>query len=285
MVDKNLPRALTLMFGHEGGYSNAATDAGGPTKFGVTHRTLAAHLGVPSVTAERVKAMTISEAEEIYRKSYWTQSGGSQLPAGLDYAAFDFGVNSGPPRAVKVLQKVLGFTGEDVDGWIGELTMQRVRDYPGGARKLIVAYIEARMDYLRSLKNPKTGFPVNGRGWTIRVTGKDPKGEWKAQPGVIGNALAMFDAEFAGAPPPLPAPVPAPPPVVADQAGAKAVPPPPNPWTKPELYAPLFGGGSLTAVLAFLQTDPIKAALAVAILAAVGVGAVFAFRRIKATPV
>ncbi|MDH2091835.1 hypothetical protein N5K21_24185 [Rhizobium pusense] len=62
---------------------------GGPTKFGITHKTLAAHRGVASVTAEQVKAMTREETEEIYRRSYWTQSGGDLLPKGLDYAAFD----------------------------------------------------------------------------------------------------------------------------------------------------------------------------------------------------
>ncbi|WP_234710622.1 hypothetical protein [Sinorhizobium arboris] len=47
------------------------------------------------------------------------------------------------------------------------------------------------MRFLRSLTNVKTGFPVNGRGWTIRVTGKDPKGDWMDQPGVLGNALRL----------------------------------------------------------------------------------------------
>jgi lysozyme family protein len=280
-MDKNLPNSLRLMFGHEGGYVNAATDRGGPTKYGITHKTLAAHLGLKSVTAERVKAMTMAEAEEIYRRSYWNQSGGAQLPSGLDYAAFDFGVNSGPPRAVKTLQKVLGFTGKDVDGWIGELTMNRVNDYPGGTRKLIRDYCEARMDFFRSLKNPKTGFPVNGRGWTIRLMGTDPKGEWKPVPGVIGNALAMCDAEVSGqAPEKVVKPV-APPPTMTDQVTAKAEPAAPNPWIKPEVLTPLLGGGTMTAILGFLQSDPIKAALAVGILAAIAIGSVLAFRRIK----
>ena len=199
-----LPAALKLMFGHEGGYSNRPGDAGGPTKFGVTHKTLAAHRGVKSVTAAQVKAMTLAEAEAIYRKSYWTQSGGDVLPVGLDYAAFDFGVNSGPSRAVKVLQGVVGVA---QDGKIGPATLAAVGRYPGGVVKLIRDYCAARMDYLRGLTNPKTGFPVNGRGWTIRVTGVDPKGEYASQPGVVGHAVQMAMEAQPARPAPKPVPV------------------------------------------------------------------------------
>lgn len=202
---ETLPRALHLMFGHEGGYVNAKTDRGGPTKYGITHKTLAAHRGVKSVTAAQVKAMTLAEAEAIYRKSYWVQSGGDVLPVGLDYAAFDFGVNSGPGTAVRILQRVVGAT---QDGEIGKQTLAAVNGYPGGIVKLIRAYCAARMDYLEGLTNPKTGFPVNGRGWTIRVTGKDPKGEWATKPGVVGHAVQMaLEAEPAR---PVPKPTPAP---------------------------------------------------------------------------
>lgn len=199
-----LPAALELMFGHEGGYSNRASDAGGPTKYGITHTTLAAHRGVKSVTAAQVKAMTLAEAEAIYRKSYWTQSGGDVLPVGLDYAAFDFGVNSGPSRAVKVLQGVIGVS---QDGKIGPATLAAVGRYPGGVVKLIRDYCAARMTYLRGLTSPKTGFPVNGRGWTIRVTGIDPKGEYAPQPGVVGHAVQMAMEAQPASPTPKPVPV------------------------------------------------------------------------------
>ena len=189
---RTLPTALKLMFGDEGGYSNRATDSGGPTKYGITHRTLAAHRGVRSVTADQVKALTLKEAEEIYVKSYWRQSGGDVLPVGLDYAAFDFGVNSGPGTAVRKLQKILGVA---QDGVIGKNTLYAVSNYPGGTAKLIRDYCEERMRYLRSLTNPRTGFPVNGRGWTIRVTGIDPKGQWATKPGVVGDAIALHYAD------------------------------------------------------------------------------------------
>lgn len=162
MARETLPEALRLMFGHEGGYSNNKSDRGGPTKYGITHKTLAAHRGVPSVTAAQVKALTLKEAEEIYRRSYWTQSGGDLLPAGLDYAAFDYGVNSGPARAVKSLQKVVGVT---QDGIVGGQTLAAVERYPGGVQALIRAYCDERMRFLRGLKT----WGSFGRGWTNRV--------------------------------------------------------------------------------------------------------------------
>lgn len=264
--------ALRLMFGHEGGYSNRKTDSGGPTKYGITHKTLAAHLGKPSVSAERVQAMTLAEADAIYRKSYWAQSGGDVLPKGLDYAAFDFGVNSGPSRAVKTLQKVLGVK---QDGWIGEQTLAKVKAYPGGVAGLIVAYCKARMAFLMRLPG-KQGWASNGRGWTIRVTGKDPKGEWPAELGVVGNALKMAEGEFEavkdaptdydGAP---------------EGGDAKAEPAPEKPWYDPGVLIQ-SGTGILGAAAAlFSGSGPAQWALAGAILIGVGVGAYFLIKKIS----
>lgn len=276
MARQTLPRALELMFGHEGGYSNKKTDSGNflngvlvGTKYGVVGATLAAHRGVNSVTAEQMKALTLDEAEEIYRKGYWTQSGGDLLPIGLDYATFDFGVNSGPARAVKVLQRLVGVV---QDGNAGPETLKAVEAYPGSTSKLIRDYCDARMDYLRSIKNPKTGFPVNGRGWTIRVTGIDPKGQYRPALGVVGNALAMLQHKPTETP--LPAPV---------GGDAKAVPSAPNPWTKPEVLAPigalLPGMGALVA-----GQGPVQWALGFVLVVAVLIGAFYAFRRIARTP-
>lgn len=159
---ENLSIALGLMFGHEGGYSNHPSDPGGPTKYGVTHKTLAAHRGVKSVTAAQVKALTLKEAEEVYRRSYWTQSGGDLLPPGIDYMAFDYGVNSGPARAIKSLQKVVGVA---QDGIVGGQTVSAVKDYPGGQNKLIKAYAAERLRFLRGLNT----WGKFGNGWSRRV--------------------------------------------------------------------------------------------------------------------
>lgn len=63
------------------------------------------------------------------------------LPSGVDYAVFDFGVNSGPVRAVKTLQKVLRVP---QDGWIGPQTIQAIAEYDSNI-KLITDYCNARM--------------------------------------------------------------------------------------------------------------------------------------------
>ena len=274
MARENLAVSLDLMFGHEGGYVNVKSDRGGPTKYGITHRTLAASRGVALVTAAQVKAMTREEAVEIYRRSYWSQSGGDLLPSGLDYAAFDFGVNSGPQTSVKKLQTVLQtkkvYDG-NIDGHIGEQTIGAIAAYPGGIKELVVDYCEERMRYLRSLTNAKTGFPVNGRGWTIRVTGVDPLGKFKRQAGVVGNALKMVNSVT-----PLPtiAPAEAEAKAVVQDTGLAEV------LKKPEAWGPL--GGFLSAAGAiFAGAGPIQWALAILMIAGGIVGLVYFIQRIR----
>lgn len=156
---ETLTTALDLMFGHEGGYVNNPKDPGGATKYGITHRTLAAHRGVASATPAQVKALSKEEATEIYRRSYWQQSGGDLLPVGIDYMAFDYGVNSGPAQAIKSLQRVIGVT---LDGVVGGQTVAAVKAYKGD---LIAAYAAERLRFMKSLKT----WGTFGRGWQKRV--------------------------------------------------------------------------------------------------------------------
>lgn len=264
MARETLPEALRLMFGHEGGYVNNPNDPGGPTKYGITHRTLAAHRGVRSVTAAQVRDLTLSEAEEIYRKSYWMQSGGDLLPRGLDYAAFDFGVNSGPARAIKSLQKIVGVA---QDGIVGGQTLNAVENYGGGIRKLIRDYCDERMRFLRALRT----WASFGRGWTIRVTGKDPRGQWADQPGVIGNALRMA-AGSATRPSDSDVPIEAGKASDADRSVVDIV------KNEPSLLVSLLGGlGTIAA-----GSGPLQWALAIGVVMGVGYGIYRLVRRERA---
>lgn len=59
----------------------------------------------------------------VYRQFYWNAVSGHDLPDGVDYAVFDFAVNSGPARAARYLQAACG-VGLAEDGVIGPAARQ-----------------------------------------------------------------------------------------------------------------------------------------------------------------
>lgn len=278
-MKENLSESLKLMFGHEGGYVNRKTDAGGPTKFGVTLDTLRSWRRNPALDAFDVKMLTLDEATKIMHKQYWKLAGCDELPSGLDYAVFDFAVNSGPARAVKMLQKQLGIP---ADGLVGAQTLAAVeRDSAyEDLVELIHDYCYDRLAWLKTLKGP-TGWASNGRGWERRITGIDPLGKIKQEPGVIGHAVALAgktDQDRAiehieAIQPRLPQvdPVPPEPSFPETDTGAKAVPQDGNPWAKWESLGSLLP--AILAPLAGLSSDnPIVwAAAAVMVVVAIAV--------------
>ncbi|ACL58788.1 glycoside hydrolase family 108 protein [Methylobacterium nodulans] len=161
MAASSFDRALSLVLAHEGGYVDHPDDPGGPTNLGVTLGTLSAVLGRPATRAE-VKALTPAKVAPIYRARYWDAVRGDELPAGVDYAVFDFAVNSGPARAAIALQRLVGVAD---DGVIGAVTLAAVARTD--QRWLVTALCDRRLTFLRSLK----GWPTFGKGWTKRVAG------------------------------------------------------------------------------------------------------------------
>lgn len=98
----------------EGGFVNDPADKGGPTKYGITAKTLGAwrRLGRDATAAE-VEALELHEAHAIYRDWYVETPGfvPAKVPSeALRVLLIDFGINSGPERAVRWLQRVLGLT-------------------------------------------------------------------------------------------------------------------------------------------------------------------------------
>lgn len=159
----NFGRSLTLVLASEGGYVDHPRDPGGATNRGVTLATLSAWRGRPCSKAE-VKALTQVEAGDIYRAKYWNNVRADELPVGVDFVVFDYAVNSGPSAASKTLQRVVGVT---ADGIIGAFTIRAVTRYIAvhGAARLIGAYCDRRLSFLKSLNN----WLTFGRGWGSRV--------------------------------------------------------------------------------------------------------------------
>ena len=161
MAANNFVRSLTAVLKHEGGYVDHARDPGGATNMGITIGTLRASRRT-SVTKIDVRNLTKDEAGEIYRKKYWHKVRADEMPSGLDYALFDFAVNSGPSRAVKFLQHSVGVT---EDGEIGPFTMRAIRDYKPSV--IINSICDRRLAWLKRLRT----WGTFGRGWMRRVNG------------------------------------------------------------------------------------------------------------------
>lgn len=159
-MERNFKRALSLVLKHEGGWSDHPDDPGGATMKGVTLANFRKYVK-PSASKADLRNITDDQLATVYRRYYWDAVAGSELPDGIDYAVFDFAVNSGPSRAAKYLQSVVG---APQDGRVGPATLKAVR------ARMLAAVIhdvcDKRMAFLKGLKTWKTF----GKGWTRRVT-------------------------------------------------------------------------------------------------------------------
>ena len=158
-MQKNYQKCLETILHHEGGYVNHPKDPGGETNLGVTKRVYEEH-----GCTKDMKELTVEDVAPIYKKGYWDKMKGDDLPNGLDLCVFDFGVNAGPGRAAKFLQKMIGTT---VDGGIGPNTLAKVEEYvrENGEHETVKKYQEMRQKYYEQLST----FATFGRGWTRRV--------------------------------------------------------------------------------------------------------------------
>lgn len=158
----------------EGGWVNHPSDPGGATNKGITQTTYDSWRASQGLKRRSVRDIADFEVEEIYATRYWAVVKGDQLPVGVGYAVFDYGVNSGPSRAAKALQSVL--TVRPVDGKIGNDTLRAAREANPVAT--VKAVCRQRMGFLQGLKT----FKVFGKGWSRRVADVEVKGvTWAAR--------------------------------------------------------------------------------------------------------
>lgn len=163
--------ALAEILRHEGGYVDHPKDPGGATNRGVTLGTLSDWLGRPATKAE-VKALTVADVAPIYRAKYWNAVKGDDLPAGVDLIVFDLAVNSGPRRAARFLQEVVGAA---ADGVIGPATIAKVNALPPLA--VIDGMAERRERFYRGLGT----FQTFGKGWMKRLADVTAKAKQMAR--------------------------------------------------------------------------------------------------------
>lgn len=160
MAKSSYPTAIKGVLAHEGGYTNHPSDPGGPTNWGITIHDARAYWKA-GATAADVKAMPREVALAIYKAKYWDALRCDDMPAGLDYCLFDYGVNSGIARAARVINRVTG--SNDAASKVSDGTLARISLRNTGA--LINAVCDERVHFLQQLKT----WPVFGKGWGRRV--------------------------------------------------------------------------------------------------------------------
>lgn len=156
----NFETSLGLVLRHEGGYADHPADPGGKTMNGITERVYHNWLRSSGRPVRPVRDITETEVAAIYRDQYWNAISADRLPSGIDYALFDFAVNSGPARAVKSAQRILG---SEPDGIVGVNTLAAARKADASAT--ISALSAARRKFVRSLRT----YGTFGRGWDRRI--------------------------------------------------------------------------------------------------------------------
>lgn len=157
-MKQNFDQCLEMLLRHEGGFVNHPEDPGGATNLGVTLATYEQWVG-RAVTIDEMKALTPKDVAPIYKDRYWDAVRGDDLPSGVDWSIFDWAVNSGPGRASRALQRIVGVT---ADGKIGPITLKAVHDMK--ADKIIDKMYDARQHFYEQLST----FDTFGRGWTRR---------------------------------------------------------------------------------------------------------------------
>lgn len=152
----------TIFFEDEtetGVFTNDPRDPGGATRWGITLKTLERFLG-RKCSPKDVEKLSRNAAISIYAANYWGVMACQNLPHGVDFMVFDFGVNAGCERSVKTLQKIIGVRS---DGICGPITQGASYGYP--SEQLVRLLADAQEEHYRNLST----FATFGSGWMRRL--------------------------------------------------------------------------------------------------------------------
>lgn len=157
----NFTDAFYFMLPHEGGISNNPHDPGLVTKFGISQR---------SYPELHIAALTIAEAEAIYRRDWWEKYGYGRIDdQNIASKVFDLSVNMGASRAHKILQEACNRCGSNIkeDGGLGPITIAAVNSREPVA---VLTWMKSLAgDFYRSLAEEKPQMKVFLNGWLKRA--------------------------------------------------------------------------------------------------------------------
>ena len=160
-MKNNFDTALAHVLKSEGLWSDNPQDPGGATMKGITFAVFKDWKRNPHLTKDDLKNISDQDVHDLYKQLYWDKVHGDDLPAGVDYAAFDAAVNMGVGRASKLLQEAVGVP---ADGVIGSGTLQAIQK--ANTRSILENFAAEKTAFYKSLPT----FDTFGKGWITRVT-------------------------------------------------------------------------------------------------------------------
>lgn len=175
-------RLAEQIVAREGGFVNDPNDPGGATNHGVTIHTMRG-LGLDLngdgvIDAADVRALTRTQAVQIFVDHYFHRPRIDLLPAVLQPSVFDMYVNAGA-NAVRILQRLLNQMGFacTIDGALGPQTAAAAAAAAAAAPDHIAdAYGIARRDYYYALADRRPASRSFARrrdggkgGWIVRA--------------------------------------------------------------------------------------------------------------------
>jgi lysozyme family protein len=171
-VPKSIEAMIDDVIRREGGFVDHPADRGGPTRFGITQKTLSRYLG-RAAGKEEVRSLARDVAADIYRRAYYLEPRIDATPASIRAFMFDSAVNHGPRRAIRLLQQVCngaGFGDLAVDGLLGPATRRQAgiaEDAMGPW--LLAALAEERLMFYRQIVERDPSQQVFLKGWMNRL--------------------------------------------------------------------------------------------------------------------
>jgi lysozyme family protein len=156
---------------YEGDYGWNKKDPGGPTKYGITCFDLAEHrhLKMTSMAAwaPTVQAMTLAEAEDIYKTKYAAAIRFDDLPPGVDCCMLDYGINSGTARPIRVARALVKLPQYAV---MDQSLLDAIKKYDQA--KFCKAMDAERLQFMHAIKGGAM-WAEFGHGWGSRVADLD----------------------------------------------------------------------------------------------------------------
>lgn len=163
-MKENWDHACDTVIESEGGYklTNIPGDRGGQTYAGIARVPNPGWQGWHYIDRNDTPPKEL--VREFYKANYWDKVHGDQLPAGLDYAVFDFAVNAGVGRAAKFLQRAVGVAD---DGVIGPGTMAAVAKTD--PHRALEQFSGAKSSFYHGLVERDASQAKFIKGWLNRV--------------------------------------------------------------------------------------------------------------------